>query len=240
MKCSDYSVFLTRYGLSGFPSMVLFSKGNKKGELYRGYRDTDTFINWLTQRIGRTPTEEQIKADRESLQSLNMATGAKTAEERAKEQQLKELKDAVAKSQRRREKAAAEAANNPQHEGSASPASRQKEFPPSPPPKAGPKEKDATKPRARPTPTQFETEGSKPKETSEEHQKQQQQQQQQPPPKLQHSSQKVDSTPAPIPSPPAQVPPPPAPAQTQQPFRPVVKLTGQKEQVSKMMKTIRC
>lgn len=41
-----------RYGISGFPTLKFFPKGNKDGEDYEGGRDVDDFVNFINEKAG--------------------------------------------------------------------------------------------------------------------------------------------------------------------------------------------
>ena len=41
-----------RYGVSGYPTLKFFPKGNKAGEDYDGGRDLDDFVTFINERTG--------------------------------------------------------------------------------------------------------------------------------------------------------------------------------------------
>lgn len=41
-----------RYGISGFPTLKFFPKGNKDGEDYDGGRDVDDFVSFINEKSG--------------------------------------------------------------------------------------------------------------------------------------------------------------------------------------------
>nr|GMD05790.1 probable protein disulfide-isomerase A6 [Ipomoea batatas]GMD10723.1 probable protein disulfide-isomerase A6 [Ipomoea batatas] len=41
-----------KYGVSGFPTLKFFPKGNKDGEDYEGGRDLDDFVNFINEKCG--------------------------------------------------------------------------------------------------------------------------------------------------------------------------------------------
>jgi protein disulfide-isomerase A6 len=45
-------VFGTKYGVSGFPTIKWFPKGNKQGEEYTGARGGDDFVSWINEKTG--------------------------------------------------------------------------------------------------------------------------------------------------------------------------------------------
>ena len=45
-----YTTF--RYGVSGFPTLKFFPKGNKAGEEYEGERDLDDFVAFINEKAG--------------------------------------------------------------------------------------------------------------------------------------------------------------------------------------------
>jgi protein disulfide-isomerase A6 len=45
-----YATF--RYGVSGFPTLKFFPKGNKAGEEYEGGRDLDDFVVFINEKAG--------------------------------------------------------------------------------------------------------------------------------------------------------------------------------------------
>ncbi|KAL6069540.1 Lysophospholipase [Balamuthia mandrillaris] len=57
----DFNDVAQRYGVSGFPTMILFRKGDTQGELYKGKRDVESFVTWLTARIGPPPDKLSIE-----------------------------------------------------------------------------------------------------------------------------------------------------------------------------------
>ena len=44
--------YLLRYGVSGFPTLKFFPKGNKAGEDYDGGRDLDDFVTFINEKCG--------------------------------------------------------------------------------------------------------------------------------------------------------------------------------------------
>ena len=42
----------SRYGVSGFPTLKFFPKGNKAGEEYEGGRDLDDFVKFINEKSG--------------------------------------------------------------------------------------------------------------------------------------------------------------------------------------------
>lgn len=47
-----YHVVLCRYGVSGYPTLKFFPKGNKDGEDYDGGRDLDDFVAFINGKCG--------------------------------------------------------------------------------------------------------------------------------------------------------------------------------------------
>lgn len=47
-----YDLRYDRYGVSGFPTLKFFPKGNKAGEDYEGGRDLDDFVNFINEKAG--------------------------------------------------------------------------------------------------------------------------------------------------------------------------------------------
>ena len=45
-------IYLCRYGVSGFPTLKFFPKGNKAGEDYDGGRDLDDFVKFINEKCG--------------------------------------------------------------------------------------------------------------------------------------------------------------------------------------------
>lgn len=45
-------ICLCRYGVSGFPTLKFFPKGNKAGEDYDGGRDLDDFVTFINEKCG--------------------------------------------------------------------------------------------------------------------------------------------------------------------------------------------
>jgi hypothetical protein len=43
---------MSRYSIEGYPNMLLFTKANPNGELYRGYRTYETMLKWFQDRVG--------------------------------------------------------------------------------------------------------------------------------------------------------------------------------------------
>ena len=47
-----YILLYYRYGISGFPTLKFFPKGNKDGEDYDGGRDVDDFVSFINEKSG--------------------------------------------------------------------------------------------------------------------------------------------------------------------------------------------
>lgn len=45
-------LLLFRYGISGFPTLKFFPKGNKEGEDYEGGRDLEDFVSFINEKCG--------------------------------------------------------------------------------------------------------------------------------------------------------------------------------------------
>lgn len=45
-------LLLSRYGVSGFPTLKFFPKDNKAGEEYDGGRDLDDFVTFINEKTG--------------------------------------------------------------------------------------------------------------------------------------------------------------------------------------------
>ena len=45
-------MWISRYGVSGYPTLKFFPKENKEGEDYNGGRDVDAFIAFINERTG--------------------------------------------------------------------------------------------------------------------------------------------------------------------------------------------
>lgn len=43
---------MSRYGVSGFPTLKFFPKGNKDGEEYGGGRDLEDFVSFINEKCG--------------------------------------------------------------------------------------------------------------------------------------------------------------------------------------------
>lgn len=43
---------MSRYGVSGFPTLKFFPKNNKAGEDYEGGRDVDDFVTFINEKCG--------------------------------------------------------------------------------------------------------------------------------------------------------------------------------------------
>lgn len=43
---------ICRFGISGFPTLKFFPKGNKAGEEYEGDRDLEDFVNFINEKCG--------------------------------------------------------------------------------------------------------------------------------------------------------------------------------------------
>lgn len=43
---------MSRYGVSGFPTLKFFPKNNKAGEDYEGGRDVDDFVSFINEKSG--------------------------------------------------------------------------------------------------------------------------------------------------------------------------------------------
>lgn len=52
MHHNDVKFFQPRYGVSGYPTLKFFPKGNKAGEDYDGGRDVDDFVNFINEKCG--------------------------------------------------------------------------------------------------------------------------------------------------------------------------------------------
>lgn len=48
----NFSCLLFRYGISGFPTLKFFPKGNKEGEDYEGGRDLEDFVSFINEKCG--------------------------------------------------------------------------------------------------------------------------------------------------------------------------------------------
>lgn len=61
-----------RYGISGFPTLKFFPKGNKDGEDYDGGRDVDDFVNFINEKSGTNrDAKGQLTLNVSSRQCLN-------------------------------------------------------------------------------------------------------------------------------------------------------------------------
>ncbi|XP_022149949.1 probable protein disulfide-isomerase A6 [Momordica charantia] len=52
LDADKYKDLAEKYGISGFPTLKFFPKGNKDGEDYEGGRDVDDFVNFINEKAG--------------------------------------------------------------------------------------------------------------------------------------------------------------------------------------------
>lgn len=66
------SLLYYRYGISGFPTLKFFPKGNKDGEDYDGGRDVEDFVNFLNEKSGTNrDAKGQLTVNVSNPQCLN-------------------------------------------------------------------------------------------------------------------------------------------------------------------------
>ncbi|MBA0757815.1 hypothetical protein Gotri_020878 [Gossypium trilobum] len=72
LDVDKYTDVAEKYGVSGYPTLKLFPKGNKAGEDYRGERELDDFVSFINEKCGTSrDTKGQLTSKAGILPSLD-------------------------------------------------------------------------------------------------------------------------------------------------------------------------
>lgn len=118
------------YQISAYPTLILFSKGNKQGVLYKGKRNAESYLKWLQPKIGLEPSPAEIKEDDEKLALQTPITSPVQSNLNGAKEQVQELKAFVEKMKEGLKKSAEEKEAFEEHKEIPIPEIKEKELPP--------------------------------------------------------------------------------------------------------------